>query len=114
MCLQFCLFLDVTEKKNPKKQKQKKNKTKKEGKMFQWHWKLNKAIMKKNCWIPVNNGMHSDLMIYIKNDSYIYIYIYIYIYMYIVTHISIGYMLFSVITLVYACYFAWYLVSNIL
>ena len=38
--------------------------------------------------------------------------IYIYIYMYIVTHISIGYMLFSIITLVYVRHFAWYLVSN--
>ena len=32
---------------------------------------------------------------------------------YTVTHISIGYMLFSVITLVYVRHLAWYLVSNI-
>ena len=42
-----------------------------------------------------------------------YIYIYIYIYIYTATRIDIGYMLFSVITLVYVRHFAWYLVSNI-
>ena len=39
--------------------------------------------------------------------------IYIYIYIYAVTRISIGFVLFSVITLVYVRHFAWYLVSNI-
>ena len=43
----------------------------------------------------------------------VYVRVYIYIYIYTVTGISIGYMLFSVITLVYVRHFAWYLVSDI-
>ena len=42
-----------------------------------------------------------------------FINIYIYIYIYIVTYMSIGYIIFSFITLVYVRHFASYLVSNI-